>query len=227
MSAEDAAVLAASRAGRLNEILEQANQPPLSSDAAAQFSAYLSLFLHWNARINLSSIREEEAILSRHFVESIVCARLLPTGLKTLLDFGSGGGFPGIPIALLRPEIAVVLAESQGKKAAFLHEAVRTLGLGMRGKDKGRVEVHGGRAEVLVTRFDCVILRAVDHMQAAAKVAATLLVPKGILALMTTRAELTGLEASIGEDWDWDDPVPLGEGDQRVLLIGRARGAHK
>ena len=90
------------------------------------------------------------AFLSRHFVESIACARALPEGISTLLDFGSGGGFPGIPIALCRPEIAVTLAESQGKKAAFLQEAVRVLG--------SQAKVHAGRAELLTTQFDCVTL---------------------------------------------------------------------
>ena len=77
----------------------------------------------------LTAIRDEEGILTRHFVESIVCARALPAGIATLLDVGSGAGFPGIPIALCRSEIAVTLAESQGKKAAFLQEAVRVLGV--------------------------------------------------------------------------------------------------
>ena len=74
----------------------------------------------------------------------------------TLLDFGSGGGFPGIPIALCRPEIAVTLAESQGKKAAFLQEAVRVLGLSARSTLSG--------PKLLTVGFDCVTLRAVDRM---------------------------------------------------------------
>ena len=86
-------------------------------------------------------MRDEQGILSRHFVESIVVARELPQGIRTLLDFGSGAGLPGIPIALCRPEIAVTLAESQGKKAAFLQEAVRVLAIS--------AMVHAGRAETL------------------------------------------------------------------------------
>ena len=100
-----------------------------TEQTAAKFEAYLSLILRWNTRMNLTAVRTEEAILSVHLVESIACARALPAGISTLLDFGSGAGFPGIPIALCRPEIAVTLAESQGKKAAFLQEAVRVLGI--------------------------------------------------------------------------------------------------
>src|SRR5271157_608723 len=151
---------------RLNELLEEAGQPSLAAAIAARFAEYLSLLVRWNARVNLTAIRDEEGILSRHFVESIACARALPAGISTLLDYGSGAGFPGIPIALCRPEISVTLAESQGKKAAFLQEAARVLGLS--------AKVHGQRAELLTTSFDCVTLRAVDHMQQAVSAASHL-----------------------------------------------------
>ena len=132
---------------------------------AGRFEEYLSLLLRWNARVNLTAIRDEEGILRRHFVESIACARALPAGIATLLDFGSGAGFPGIPIALCRPEIAVTLAESQGKKAAFLSEAVRVLGVRTQ-----RFIPDGLRC--FVTSFDCVTLRAVDKMEFAVQAAA-------------------------------------------------------
>ena len=111
----------------LIDLLQQAEMAPLEPAQIKQFDIYLSLFVRWNSRINLSSVRDPGEILARHFVESITCARLLPATISTLLDFGSGGGLPGIPIVLCRPEIAVTLAESQGKKAAFLQEAVRVL----------------------------------------------------------------------------------------------------
>ena len=103
-----------------------------------RFEEYLALILRWNSRMNLTAIRDEEEILARHFVESIACAQHFPEGIGTLLDFGSGAGFPGIPIALCRPEIAVTLAESQSKKAAFLQETVRILGL------QGHASMPGG-----------------------------------------------------------------------------------
>jgi hypothetical protein len=114
---------------RLNQMLLSASLPPLDPGQLASFEGQLSLIIRWNARTNITAIRDEEGILSRHFFESIACARTLPAGIRTLLDFGSGAGFPGIPIAIVRPEIAVTLAESQGKKAAFLQEAVRVLNL--------------------------------------------------------------------------------------------------
>ena len=126
---------------RLHMLLKAAGLAPLDEETAGRFESYLSLFLRWNERLNLSAIRDEEGILSRHFIESIAVAHELPPEIATLLDFGSGAGLPGIPIALCRPEIVVTLAESQGKKAAFLQEAVRVLGF--------PAKVHAGRAEAI------------------------------------------------------------------------------
>ena len=87
---------------RLAELLTTANIPALQLSQSKQFNYYLSLILRWNARTNLTSVRAPETILSRHFVESIACARALPDSIATLLDYGSGAGFPGIPIAICR-----------------------------------------------------------------------------------------------------------------------------
>ncbi|MGB9145730.1 MAG: 16S rRNA (guanine(527)-N(7))-methyltransferase RsmG, partial [Acidobacteriaceae bacterium] len=92
----------------------------MTTPLAIQLDAYLALLLRWNARMNLTAVRDPESILRRHFAESLFAAEHIPPGVATLLDFGSGAGFPGIPIAIARPEIAVTLAESQNKKAAFL-----------------------------------------------------------------------------------------------------------
>jgi 16S rRNA (guanine527-N7)-methyltransferase len=197
---------------RLNALLVDARFDPLASSLAGRFEADLSLLLQWNSRVNLTAIRDQEGILSRHFVESIACARALPAGIATLLDFGSGAGFPGIPIALCRPEIAVTLAESQGKKAAFLSEAVRTLGLSSK--------VHSARAETLDCGFDCVTLRAVDHMPQAVRAAAHLISPAGCLALMTSPNELPSLQTIAGQDWLWLEPALLPGSDTRLLAIG-------
>lgn len=187
--------------------------PGLNADQTAHFAEYLALLVRWNARVNLTAIRDEEGILSRHFVESIACARALPAGISTLLDFGSGGGFPGIPIALCRPEIAVTLAESQGKKAAFLQEAVRVLGLS--------TKVHSQRAELLSSRFDCVTLRAVDRMQEAVSAASLLVVEGGWLAPMTTTSDLDGVKLAAGASFTWGDPIGLPGSADRILVLGR------
>src|ERR1700735_4122021 len=114
---------------RLQALFAAAGLTPLDDETTGRFADYISLFIRWNERLNLSAIRDEESIISRHIIESIIVSNELLPEIKTLLDFGSGAGLPGIPIALCHPEIAVTLAESQGKKAAFLQEAVRVLGI--------------------------------------------------------------------------------------------------
>jgi len=200
---------------RLNQILEQAASPPLTAEQSESFAAYLALLQKWNARTNLTAIRDEEGILSRHFVESILTAHALPEDLTTLLDLGSGAGFPGLPIAILRPNLAVTLAESQHKKAAFLREAVRTLTL-------ANVQVHAARAETLLTRFSCVTLRAVDKMAEALPIAIRLLQPHGLLAILTTTADeqtLRSLSETIAS-FAWLSPTSLPAGTSRILLRG-------
>jgi 16S rRNA (guanine527-N7)-methyltransferase len=205
---------AAGSAGEiLNRLLAEAGLDLLDAGQTSRFEAYLSLFVRWNSRINLSAVREPEAILSRHFVESVACARALPLEISTLLDFGSGGGLPGIPIALCRPQIGMVLAESQGKKAAFLHEVVRTLGISAR--------VFADRAELLLTSFDCVTLRAVDKMESAVRSGAKLVKRGGWLALMTTQASAPSLRQAAGDAFEWSEACLLPNSSDRILLLGK------
>ena len=197
----------------LNQMLTEAGQAELSADLAARFGTYCGLLMRWNARTNLTAVRDEDGILRRHFVESIVCARALPDEIGTLLDFGSGAGFPGLPIALCRPALEITLAESQGKKAAFLREAVRVLGLS--------VKVHGGRAEMLGSEFDCVTLRAVDRMSQAVAGAAGLVRPSGWLAAITTAPAAGEVKAAAGDRFLWSEPVAQERGTERILLLGQ------
>jgi 16S rRNA (guanine527-N7)-methyltransferase len=197
---------------RLNGLLEQSGIARLDAETVDKFEVYLSLILRWNERLSLTSLRTEDAIISKHLVESVACAMALPPRVRTLLDFGSGAGLPGIPIALCRPEIMVTLAESQGKKAAFLQEAVRTL--------KIPVRVHTGRAETLEIGFDCVVLRAVDKMAEAVAAAAQLVVPGGWLALMTTNADFDSLKSAAGTEFWWTSPTPLPDSTDRIVAFG-------
>jgi 16S rRNA (guanine527-N7)-methyltransferase len=204
-----------SATGRLNSLLASACLDPLDPALGERFEDYLGLLMRWNARINLTAIRDEEGILTRHFVESIACARALPAGIGTLLDFGSGAGFPGVPIALCRPEIAVTLAESQGKKAAFLQEAVRVLGLA--------TKVYAGRAELLKARFDCVVLRAVDRMPQAVRAASKLASPEGRVLVMATKGELEQFEGLCGQEFSRFEAYPLAGSATGVLAIAHRR----
>ena len=196
----------------LNQLLSECGLQPVESQIADNFNAYLALILRWNARMNLTAVRDPHEILNRHFVESVATAQTLPTKIETLLDLGSGAGFPGIPIALCRPEISVTLAESQNKKAAFLQEAVRTLALGTR--------VFAGRAEMLTERFNCVTLRAVDRMNQAITIASSLVSSSGWLAILTTSAELGSIRA-LAADFRWSSPTLLPGSEQRILMLGQ------
>jgi 16S rRNA (guanine527-N7)-methyltransferase len=198
---------------RLNALLEQSGIAPLKPEIIEKFQIYLSLIIRWNTRFNLTSLRTEDAILSNHLAECVACAMAVPFGVRTLLDFGSGAGLPGIPVAICRPEIAVTLAESQNKKASFLQEAARSLEIS--------VKVHAGRAEELKISFDCVTLRAVDKMPKAVATAAKLVAPKGWLALMTTNADLAGLQKAAGAGFSWSDSVRLPCGDERIMALGQ------
>jgi 16S rRNA (guanine527-N7)-methyltransferase len=200
---------------QLGQLLAHASLPPLDPQQTSLFEKYLSLILRWNARTNLTAIRDEYGILSRHFLESIACAHTLPVGIRTLLDFGSGAGFPGIPIAIVHPEIEVTFAESQGKKAAFLQEAVRTLGV--------QAKIHAGRAEELRSLFECLVLRAVDKMEEAVQAAARLTAPSGWLLLMTTESDRKKLEAAAGREFLWNNPVSIPSGESRIVLVGQRR----
>ena len=129
-----------------------------------QLSAYLDLLMRWNGRTNLTAIRDPEEIVRRHFGESVFAGlelrRRVPEA-STLLDFGSGAGFPGLPMQLAWPELQITLAESQGKKAAFLRETIRVLML--------PTLLWPRRVEDMpeAQRFDVVALRAVDKMEGA------------------------------------------------------------
>ncbi len=164
----------------IGEAVEARGLQQLSQLALERLVIYGNLLLKWNSRMNLTAIRDSKGILDRHIVESVVAAQFLPPGVATLLDFGSGAGLPGVPIAICREEIAVTLAESQSKKAAFLAEVSRSIGVAM--------AVHAGRVEALPVRvkFDVVALRAVDRMAEAVKVARSRVAGDGYLLLFVT-----------------------------------------
>ena len=196
----------------LNAALEEAGLDPLPPDTGLRFLTYLDLLIRWNAKLNLTAIRDPKEILRRHFVECIFAARMISETVATLLDFGSGAGFPGIPIAICRPETAVTLAESQSKKAAFLREAVRELGL--------KTSIYSGRVEAMPSGavFDVVTLRAVDRMQDAVELAASRIAVGGRLLVMTSESAAPDLQELAG--MIWNPPVRMTWTEQQVVLTG-------
>lgn len=187
-----------------NEGLQRRN----ATDLYPLLGAYLDVLLKWNARTNLTSVRDPEAIAQRHFGESLFAGLQLGPFLldgARVLDLGSGAGFPGIPIQLLYPGITVTLAESQSKKSAFLREVVRALGLPS--------VVWAGRVETMPpgTCFDAVTLRAVDRMAEMVQVGWARVQDRGVLLQMTVR----------GAEDDVSVAIP-GTSDRVVALRTRA-----
>jgi len=117
-----------------------------------QLQDHYELMLKWNKVINLTRIERIEEAVDRHYAESLFLGASLPTGPLNIADVGSGAGFPGFPVAVLRPESRVTLIESHQRKAVFLREACRGL---------PNVQVLPKRAEDVSEGFDWVISRAV------------------------------------------------------------------
>ena len=114
---------------------------------------HCQLLVRWNQTLNLTRVESLEEIVRLHFFESLFLASLLPSGPLRLADLGSGAGFPGVPVAALRPESGVLLIESHQRKAVFLREAARVL---------SNATIFAGRAEDLRQHFDWIVSRAVN-----------------------------------------------------------------
>jgi 16S rRNA (guanine527-N7)-methyltransferase len=187
----------------------------LLSGQLAQLSAYLQLLLRWNRRINLTAIREPEAVVTRHFGESIFAAQhlLAPDAWISVGDLGSGAGFPGLPLKIVRPAVRLALIESNSRKATFLSEAVRTLGL-------TDVRVLNARGESLPggPNFELVTLRAVERFSEALPVAASLLQPGGRLGLLISSTQIEPARQLLPH-YRWEIPQPIPQSQARVLLV--------
>ena len=131
----------------------------LSIDKISKFERYLKLLLQWNEKFNLTAITDVDEIEEKHFIDSIELVKYFDVKNKTLLDVGSGAGFPGIPLAIVEPTLRITLLESNGKRVSFLNEVKKEL-------DLENVEIIQGRAEELGTRekYDIVTARAVKEL---------------------------------------------------------------
>jgi 16S rRNA (guanine527-N7)-methyltransferase len=186
---------------------------PLSAEQLEQLQVYLDLLLKWNARINLTSIRDRDEIVERHFGESLFAAEQLKLHDATsLIDFGSGAGFPGLPIKIATPRLHVALIESQGKKVAFLREVIRSLSL----RD---TTVFAGRADESKIQAQIVTMRAVEKFASALEVADKLVAAEGRLALLIG-ANQSGIAERALPEFSWQAPIAIPGSRERVLLVG-------
>jgi 16S rRNA (guanine527-N7)-methyltransferase len=185
---------------------------------------YLDLLLRWNARVNLTAVRDPEKIVTRHFGESLFAARvLLRGGLEdaagsTLVDVGSGAGFPGVPMKLFAPQLKVTLIEANNKKAVFLREVLRSLGL-------ERAQVFGGRAEQWAKTADLVTLRAVEQFERALPVMAKLVTENGRLGLLIGAGQVSTAQEVLGKQWRWRAAAAVPLSETRVVLLAERHGS--
>lgn len=178
----------------------------LSAQQANLLSCHYRMLMQWNQKMNLSAIRDPEQVVRRHFGESLFLAKSLSEAAGTLVDVGSGAGFPGVPVAVYRPNLHVTLVESIAKKATFLREATRAL---------PNVRVLNARAETLEKHFDWVAMRAVAPAPLLSRLAE--LAPN--LALLVTHQAVAQLQHAAKIAWQQPQPLPWSQA--RVLLIGR------
>ena len=226
---------------RIAELLQPFLPVPLAKSQLQDISTYIDMLLRWNARINLTAVRQPEEIVTRHFGESLFAARHLfpqpehpnapagqsiprppqpsaafePSGEENstrLVDIGSGAGFPGLPIKIWSPHTHVTLIESNHKKATFLREVSRAITL-------TDVDVFSGRAEDFQASADLVTLRAVERPEHVFPIAANLVAPRGRLALLIVRRQMDSL-AKLVPTFQWSEPVPIPLSEERILLIG-------
>ena len=166
--------------------------PPLNETQIAALEAHLNLLFLWNQKINLTAIRDEAEAVRRHIAESLFLAAQLPADPLTICDLGSGGGFPGIPVAIARPDCQVTLVESDVRKCVFLREAGRGL---------PNLKVLTARFEDASGGFDYLISRAVN-------IAAVKRGPACSAAAFLTR-DKSGPTSGLFSKWTWESiPVP-------------------
>jgi 16S rRNA (guanine527-N7)-methyltransferase len=206
---------------RIHELLKPFLNAPLSSTQLQSISTYIDLLLRWNARINLTAIRDPEEIVTRHFGESLFAAsHLFPRAndqrpmANGVVDIGSGPGFPGIPIKLWAPQVHLTIIESNQKKATFLREVIRTLTL-------MDVDIFAGRAEDFPATAGVVTLRAVEHFNQILPIATRLVAPNGRLALLIGDAQLTPAHDLV-PNFHWETPTKIPGSLTRTLLIGKS-----
>jgi 16S rRNA (guanine527-N7)-methyltransferase len=192
-------------------------QIPVESQQVVLIQQYIKILLRWNGKLNLTAIRDPLEILYRHFCESMFAASAIPVDKGRLADIGSGPGFPGIPLKIIRPELELCLVESNIKKGTFLAEVVRELRL-----TNSRVQI--SRYEELgeeVAPLDYVCSRAVGEFGPFLEWAGSAQVQAREVVLWIGGRDLELVQKNMA--WEWREPILIPKSLQRYLLVGKKR----
>jgi 16S rRNA (guanine527-N7)-methyltransferase len=184
----------------------------------SQIQQYMKILLAWNEKLNLTAIRDPLDIMYRHFCESMYAGVSTPMEEGRLADVGSGAGFPGLPLKILRPNLHVFLIESNVKKATFLAEVIRGLELADTRVLVSRYEELGEE----VAPLDFVCSRAVGDFRVLLEWADSKQVVARQVVLWIGARDLEAIRRI--KTWDWRNPIPVPHSMQRILLVGRKRG---
>ncbi len=192
---------------------------------AAPLLAYLALLLRWNRAYNLTAIREPGEMVRKHLLDSLAMhasVDAIAARGGALADLGTGAGLPGIPLAIAKPGLQVALVESNGKKARFMREVLRTLGLRNARVLESRIEAVDEPG-----RFDAITARALATLPLILELGGHLLAPGGVLLAMkgaVPAEEIAGLPAG----WQLADVRPLTvpgvEAARHLVVVARAPG---
>ena len=164
----------------------------LSESQMGAFSNYLAMLKEWNVMFNLTAITDEEQIIEKHFLDSLLPLKYVSIKEKSLIDIGSGAGFPGVVLAIANPQAEIVLLEPNNKKARFLQTVKDKLNL-------DNVAIVVGRAETqnaLRGKFDFAIARAVKQLNILLELAIPLLKVKGLFIAMKSQGASEEIIAS-------------------------------
>jgi 16S rRNA (guanine527-N7)-methyltransferase len=166
----------------------------VSDELADGLAGYLTLLARWNRRINLTAFNLDvptDAAIDRLIVEAIAAARWVPAGPLRAVDIGSGGGSPAIPLKLARPALRLVLVEARTRKAAFLREAVRSLGLVDVRVEASRFEALCAADVELYGAVDLVTVRAVRADPVLWAAVVRVLKPSGLILWFADVGQIT------------------------------------
>lgn len=189
-------------------------QIQLTDQQIVYIHEYMRLLLQWNEKLNLTAIRDPLEILHRHFCESMFAATAVPVEIGRLADIGSGPGFPGLPLKILRPELQVFLVESNIKKGTFLAEVIRHLDLAGATVLIGRYEEMGEELAPL----DYVCSRALGEFGPFLEWAASDRIAAGNVVLWIGGRDVD--EARRSTNWEWQEPIAVPNSLRRYLLVG-------